>query len=90
MTVDEVRKMRNGVYRIFWTTGGLSVAAKGQGDDGTPWLAPTNWTAPAVPLGDNVACQIREMELITSQDREFGQKHVASRCRDDGSGWVDV
>lgn len=38
---------RLGLYRIFWKTGGSSLAAVGMGNDGTRWLAPTNWVAPS-------------------------------------------
>lgn len=34
-----------GVYHLFWRSGGSSVAAVGQLDDGTLWYAPANWTS---------------------------------------------
>lgn len=33
-----------GAYRLFWHSGGSSVAAVGMLDDGTRWYAPANWT----------------------------------------------
>ena len=45
MTQDEARELPLGLYRIFWKTGGSSLAAVGQLYDGTRWFAPTNWTA---------------------------------------------
>lgn len=45
MSRDETRKMGNGLYRLFWKSGGVSLAAVGSLHDGTKWFAPTNWTA---------------------------------------------
>tara|TARA_Y100000310_G_C20598360_1_gene771697 strand:+ start:227 stop:601 length:375 start_codon:yes stop_codon:yes gene_type:complete len=33
-----------GLYRIFWKSGGTSLASVGQTHDGTRWFAPCNWT----------------------------------------------
>lgn len=43
MTRAEARKLENGVYRVFWKSGGDSVAAVGRTADGSAWLAPANW-----------------------------------------------
>jgi hypothetical protein len=43
---EEVRKLRLGLYRIYWKSGGTSVAAVGMVENGNRWLAPTNWTHP--------------------------------------------
>jgi hypothetical protein len=39
-TVD---RLDQGLYRVYWVTGGSSLAAAGQLKDGKQWLAPTNW-----------------------------------------------
>jgi predicted RNA-binding Zn-ribbon protein involved in translation (DUF1610 family) len=39
-----------GLYRIFWENGGSSLAAIGMCINGSWWVAPTNWSAPATPL----------------------------------------
>ena len=36
-----------GLYRIYWNTGGFSLAAVGMTSDGGRWIAPTNWISPA-------------------------------------------
>lgn len=33
-----------GIYRLYWKSGGSSLAAVGGLSDGTLWFAPTNWT----------------------------------------------
>lgn len=45
MTEDEVREIEPGLYRVTWNTvTEKSLAAVGISPEGTPWLAPTNWT----------------------------------------------
>lgn len=43
MTRAEAKKLVNGVYRVWWKSGGSSVAAIGRTADGSAWLAPSNW-----------------------------------------------
>jgi hypothetical protein len=45
MTIEEAKKFGHGVFRIFWKSGGSSLAAVGSLHDGTPWFAPSNWTS---------------------------------------------
>lgn len=35
-----------GIYKIYWKSGGSSVASIYMDADGTKWLAPSNWVAP--------------------------------------------
>lgn len=37
----------DGLYRVFWKSGGMSLCAIGFNSDGSNWIAPTNWIAPA-------------------------------------------
>lgn len=37
--------LKNGVYRMFWVDGGLSVASVGRNTDGKAWFAPANWVS---------------------------------------------
>lgn len=41
---ERMRHQQLGVYRLFWKTGGSSVASVGATYDGTRWYAPANWT----------------------------------------------
>jgi hypothetical protein len=43
MFIKDVQKLYHGCYRIFWKSGGYSIAAVGSLPDGTRWMAPTNW-----------------------------------------------
>ena len=45
MTKKDAKKLRHGLYRIVWKSGGLSEAAIGSLHNGDRWFAPTNWTA---------------------------------------------
>ena len=44
MKRDKVNELKNGLYRIYWKTGGTSIAAVGITYSGKRWMAPTNWT----------------------------------------------
>lgn len=43
MKMSDVQNLPPGIYRIFWKTGGSSLASVGCDKDGKRWLAPTNW-----------------------------------------------
>lgn len=43
---------QHGLYRVFWKSGGSSLAAMGVTDDGGRWLAPINWTKPSVAFNN--------------------------------------
>jgi hypothetical protein len=50
MTKQEYNSLPLGLYRIFWKQscgGGMSLAAIGMTENGSRWIAPTNWVAPA-------------------------------------------
>lgn len=40
----------HGLFRVYWKSGGTSLAAVGITADGGRWLAPINWTAPSCPF----------------------------------------
>lgn len=48
MKAEEARNLATGIYRVWWTMGGSSVAAIGMRANGERWLAPSNWVLPAV------------------------------------------
>jgi hypothetical protein len=39
-----------GLYRIYWKSGGDSLAAVGMTHEGARWLAPINWVWPTTSL----------------------------------------
>lgn len=68
MTLEEFNSLKHGIYRIHWLSGGISVAAIGVDSHGNRWIAPTNWVAPS--YGPSVYKEIKEVELITTQEQE--------------------
>ena len=40
------RKLKSGIYKIHWKSGGSSIASIGVMKNGDRWLAPTNWVEP--------------------------------------------
>lgn len=47
MNQAEVKKLKLGLYHIFWNSRGSSLAAVGMTEDGNRWLAPINWVNPS-------------------------------------------
>lgn len=43
---EEMLNCKLGVYRIWWKSGGSSVASIGNDYNGNRWMAPANWTCP--------------------------------------------
>lgn len=46
MKKKEVQQLNHGLYRIFWKSGGCSLAAVGNMPNGDKWMAPINWVSP--------------------------------------------
>ena len=44
MTKNEAKKLKHGLARLFWKSGGTSLAVVGSLHDGTRWFAAANWT----------------------------------------------
>ena len=53
MTKQAVQKLPLGLYRIFWKSGGSSLAAVGNDYAGKRWFAPVNWIGFKVKTYDN-------------------------------------
>ena len=67
-----------GLYRVWWSTGGHSVAAVGMRSDGGLWLAPTNWISPDEdPDWDDVL----KLDLIARQDHSTEPPELPARWR---------
>lgn len=43
MSKAQAKKLQHGIYRIFWKTGGSSLASVGSDREGNRWFAATNW-----------------------------------------------
>jgi hypothetical protein len=48
MTKTEVKTYPLGLYKVYWKSGGFSLAAIGMLSNGDRWLAPINWITPTV------------------------------------------
>lgn len=46
MLMREANQLAPGLYRIYWRTGGSSLAAVGVTSEGNRWMAPINWVYP--------------------------------------------
>ena len=58
----KVRELVNGVYRIYWKSGGYSVASIGRLSNGDVWLAPSNWVKPSLDI--KTWKSVKKVELI--------------------------
>lgn len=59
---QEADRIKPGLYRVHWVTGGFSLAAIGCGFNGDNWIAPINWVRPStIP-----AIEGREWGLVKS------------------------
>lgn len=47
MKPEDVQKLKLGLYKIYWKSGGHSLASVGQLHDGAKWMAPCNWSSQA-------------------------------------------
>ena len=68
MTEQEIKALKNGVYRIYWNEcDGYSVASIGRFPDGSCWLAPSNWIS--LPTGSSRGgwSEVHHVELIETQ-----------------------
>jgi len=43
MNKKELKKIKLGLYKLFWRSGGYSFASVGQDKSGSLWFAPCNW-----------------------------------------------
>jgi len=40
------KKIRLGLYQVYWNSGGSSLSAIGMDSEGKRWIAPINWMEP--------------------------------------------
>lgn len=68
MKDKHVRKLKNGLYRVYWKDGGVSMASVGATPDGGRWLAPCNWTHPTSD----------QIEWVNVKRMEYFQPHESN------------
>lgn len=72
MTQREVQKLGHGLYRLFWKSGGMSLASVGSLHDGRRWFACTNWVSKE---SDGIACTSwRLVDHVVLVEGYFGKK----------------
>ncbi len=69
MNKEQLKDLRNGLYEIFWKSGGSSLCAIGTLDNGDRWLSPTNWShkypqGVTVVLDKNILDDILKIQSI--------------------------
>jgi hypothetical protein len=64
MKIRDFRKLELGAYKIYWKSGGSSIATIGMTWDGGRWIAPSNWIQP-VSWEKDVADTIRKISSVT-------------------------
>lgn len=88
MTLQEIRDLRHGVYRIYWKDAveyPFSVGAIGSTAKGTKWFMPANWVGPHVSdhWGD-----IEKVELI--EEVNYDQKPMKEDLTSTGTYKVQI
>lgn len=78
---EQMRYRQLGAYRLFWKSGGSSVASVGMAYDGTRWYAPANWTTGSADasLADVVSTdwdRVERAELIEAYRNTVGRDDV--------------
>jgi hypothetical protein len=69
----DLDKLPLGIYRVYWQSGGSSLASVGMDYAGKRWIAPTNWTArevkgPAALISSHGWAAIERVERIDIPD----------------------
>lgn len=69
--------MKHGLYEIYWTSGGSSLAAIGYDQQGYNWIAPCNWTSGSTTDWGGWG-SIKAIKLIIANDYTKRTKSVKS------------
>ena len=64
MKLSEFYNLPVGLYRLYWKSGGSSIAAIGMNEKGLRWIACVNWVNPATWEGD-VKKAIRDISSVS-------------------------
>lgn len=77
-----------GLYRVFWKSGGSSLAAIGMLPNGDRWIAPTNWVRPCEMPSAGAWGEIDRLEAISAeaQNNDDGWLPIESAPKD--GAWV--
>ena len=75
MRTREVNKLKHGLYKIYWCSGGFSICAMGGDRNGDRWIASTNWTSGSIPF-DKIKRDILKMELLISREYDSAGHYI--------------
>jgi len=68
MKYKNIKKIKHGLYKVYWKSGGNSLAALGYYVDGEMWIAPINWSFPTLMQG--ICKSIDRLERIEVDKNE--------------------
>lgn len=72
MTKSQVEMLDHGVYRIYWKSGGYSLASVGSDERGERWYAPTNWLiVPGFDWSAVSHASLVESKQVTPREAKF-------------------
>ncbi len=77
---EAFKNLKHGLYKIFWESGGCSLACVGSTYDGTRWLTCANWTTRDNYKPAPASCDwsgIERVELILEDNYEEGSALTA-------------
>lgn len=91
MKIGDVQKLRHGLYRVYWKSGGSSLASVGSFASGQRWFAPTNWISlvteesaarlwKSIKRVESLEKPIEEERLRMSEQRDFSRTYVQCEC----------
>ncbi len=66
MKKRKVQELNHGLYKIYWKSGGSSLASVGSDRGGARWMAPVNWVSPISSHADHWKA-VRKIKLIKAQ-----------------------
>lgn len=59
----------HGLFKVYWKSGGYSLASIGSLPSGERWIAPTNWVNGATPITNRIHKGIKSLSLIEKRGR---------------------
>lgn len=72
----KVKGMKQGLYEIYWTSGGSSLASVGYDREGYNWMAPCNWTSGS---STDSWANVKAVKMIVPNDYDKKTKSVKSQ-----------
>lgn len=77
-------ELKNGLFRVYWRSGGSSLAAIGTKPDGSKWIAPTNWVSGSADFDWGDILEIESIEVNVCKWTRAFDLHFNISCCGDG------